>query len=599
MNDQAVPPANGVVRLIWHLQDVYHEIKPCRFVFIVALIGAGIFLWFEQGIEVLRALAEPGGLTGTTGRLRLGTFAFGLLLWSLVSWYSARVLLYFDFPDTQAWHPPRGGFWHWLHQWLRCNFPRILGAAPMLIVGISFLKARNSYEEHAPTRLLIFGLIAIGGGAVLYLFFVLRRTWIERAEIGRGDATDCTGPKYAGLGQMAKETRLAVTLMLLITLVLSVIFIANPVRFGGGIGTGGVLTLAAASWVFWGSALVYLGSQDFLSPAMTAMLYPDLWQRALPFPIAWCDRGRWLEHGWENAWQNTMHNDRFSQPFLDLWKESSHSVPALFLNGTSVEVGNRIIVSPVLINPSFLEAADATGKLLPLSKHSEWRQPRVDMPLSTAAHMSARFTYVSPAGRFRPDGSHIVDGGYFENSGGATALDILRQVHDALSSQTGNAILPQVIMISNNPVGVASGSRRLAMTKQTLKTLPPSVTDEAASYRSGAFLEDLLAPVYALLSARDARGDYAQRAIGRAQEDFCSKSTAELKPPGGNAKCLYFFSLAPAKVPLPLGWMLSNGAAKAMQLEMYDQGLSAKAPVPTWNQEMLKQVVAALHGATP
>jgi hypothetical protein len=41
--------------------------------------------------------------------------------------------------------------------------------------------------------------------------------------------------------------------------------------------------------------------------------------------------------------------------------------------------------------------------------------------------------------------------------------------------------------------------------------------------------------------------------------------------------------------------MLSNRAAEAMQQEMFDKGLSAKAPVPTWNQAMLNQVIAALH----
>jgi hypothetical protein len=45
--------------------------------------------------------------------------------------------------------------------------------------------------------------------------------------------------------------------------------------------------------------------------------------------------------------------------------------------------------------------------------------------------------------------------------------------------------------------------------------------------------------------------------------------------------------------------MLSNRAAEAMQQEISDLGLSEKAPGPTWNQAMLHQVVAALHGATP
>jgi hypothetical protein len=36
-------------------------------------------------------------------------------------------------------------------------------------------------------------------------------------------------------------------------------------------------------------------SQDFLSPAIATMLFPDLIQRFLPFPVLFLDRGRWLE----------------------------------------------------------------------------------------------------------------------------------------------------------------------------------------------------------------------------------------------------------------------------------------------------------------
>src|SRR5206468_6831834 len=94
---------------------------------------------------------------------------------------------------------------------------------------------------------------------------------------------------------------------------------------------------------------------------------------------------------------NTMHTDRFAKPFLDLWQDRHRYVPSLFLNGTSVESGNRIIASNILIDANFLEATDATGKLLPVSQHTQRRHPKIDVPLSTAAHMSARFTYVSPA----------------------------------------------------------------------------------------------------------------------------------------------------------------------------------------------------------
>jgi predicted acylesterase/phospholipase RssA len=721
-------PKNRAANFFWHLQDIYHELKPCRLAFIVAIIGAIVFLGVEQGREVLRALAEPGALTGVTGAMRLVMFGAGLVIWSLVSWYSARVLLYFDFPKSHEPHPRRTRIWERLHSWLPRNVPRILGVAPMVIVGWSFLCVRSSYESDPPPLLLYLGLVALGGGFALYVFFVLRRRWIERHD------PQAARRKYQRLRELPRESLAVLALMTGFSLALCIVFTVDPVYFAGAIGTGAVLTFAAACWVFWGSALIYFGSwkripvitlvvllvlissffndnhdvrvvardefarptlsqalldwnsrittkypqqavhplfiiategggiraaywtttvlgtiqdtdpsfadhvfaisgvsggslgaavfaalvadatpqgefakhgqsilgQDFLSPATAAMLYPDFIQRFLPFRILALDRGRWLERGWEKAWRNTMHSDRFARSFFDLWQDRNIYVPSLFLNGTSVESGNRIIASNILIDANFFEATDATAKLLPVSQHKERRRPKIDMPLSTAAHMSARFTYVSPAGRFAPDGTHVVDGGYFENSGAATALDVLRQVNNEIRQNAElRGIIPQIIMISNNPLGVASGSRDLAMTKQELKNVARTAEADAAQREPGTFLEDALAPAYALLSTRDARGEYAQKAIGQAQRESCETIKAQLGIQTDGTHCLYFFSLAPATVPLPLGWMLSNRAAEAMQKEMFDSGLSAKAPVPTWNQPVLKQIVASLHGETP
>jgi predicted acylesterase/phospholipase RssA len=718
---------NRTANFFSHLQDIYHELKPCRFAFIVAIIGAIVFLGVEQGREVLRALAEPGALTGVTGGLRLMMFGAGLVIWSLVSWYSARVLLYFDFPKSHEAHPQRTGIWRGLHLWLPRNVPRILGVAPMVIVGWSFLCVRAYYESDPPPQLSYLGLLTLGGGVALYVFFVLRRRWIEQHD------RQAARRKYQRLRELPRSSVVVLALMTGLSLALCIMFIVDPVYFAGAIGTGAVLTFAAACWVFWGSALIYLGSwkrvpvitlivllvlvssffndnhdvrvvardefvrptlrqalldwnsrittkypeqpvhplfivategggiraaywtttvlgtiqdadpgfadhvfaisgvsggslgaavfaalvadaapqgefakrgqsilgQDFLSPAAAAMLYPDFIQRFLPFRILFLDRGRWLERAWENAWRNTMHSDRFARSFLDLWKDRRIYVPSLFLNGTSVENGNRIIASNILIDTNFFEAADATAKLLPVSQHKERRRPKIDMPLSTAAHMSARFTYVSPAGRFAPDGTHVVDGGYFENSGATSALDVLRQVNNEMRQNADlRGIIPQIIMISNNPLGVASGSRDLGMRKQELKNVARTAAAEAARREPGTFLEDALAPAYALLSTRDARGEYAQKAIGQAQRESCEAIKAQLGIQMDGPQCLYFFSLAPATVPLPLGWMLSNAAAEAMQKEMFDSGLSAKAPVPTWNQSVLKQIVAELHGET-
>ena len=142
-----------------------------------------------------------------------------------------------------------------------------------------------------------------------------------------------------------------------------------------------------------------------------------------------------MEESWERAWREATNkseltDNRFAEPFSSLWKNHQTYVPALFLNATSVENGNRVIASNIQVKPGrdqqeqFLGAEDLVDKI----------KPAVDVPLSTAAHLSARFTYVSPAARFRSDRTHAVDGGYFENSGATTGLDILRQINVILNN---------------------------------------------------------------------------------------------------------------------------------------------------------------------
>src|SRR5437899_9310808 len=77
--------------------DLLRELGVCGFSFFMVALGAIVFLYIEQGKEVLRALAERGDQTGATNLPRVLLFGLGLLLWSLTSWYSARILLYCEF----------------------------------------------------------------------------------------------------------------------------------------------------------------------------------------------------------------------------------------------------------------------------------------------------------------------------------------------------------------------------------------------------------------------------------------------------------------------------------------------------------------------
>jgi predicted acylesterase/phospholipase RssA len=262
---------------------------------------------------------------------------------------------------------------------------------------------------------------------------------------------------------------------------------------------------------------------DFLSPALAFLLFPDMFQQFLPFRVPSFDRATALEKAWESAWYRTTGDDAFNQDFFSLWQgPSSLSVPSLFLNGTSVENGQRMIVSNMRLDSSFVVTKDVNAQLTNAIR------------LSTAVDMSTRFCYVSPSGRFK-DRRHVVDGGYFENSGTATVLDILDDI-DAAEYGNTNPPARIVIVISNDP--------------HENQDIPPQ----------SDFLGEAITPFSSLMSARDARGIYSEKLLQvRIEKTNFFKFSLKQS------------STATNEVPLPLGWSLSKLAVKEMNERLQHQ----------------------------
>src|SRR5581483_2786873 len=265
--------------------------------------------------------------------------------------------------------------------------------------------------------------------------------------------------------------------------------------------------------------------QDYLSPALGVMLFPDLLQRFLFFPVPAFDRARALEASWEKGWRDRIGGNRFARPFDELWSgNGAQWVPSLFLNSTSAETGKRVLLANVRVSePQFADAADLREML------------GAPVPLSTAVHNSARFTYVSPAGRMGNAGSgraigHLVDGGYFENSGTATLMEVLNGFTEALREPVirdrATRVRPVVLVIINDP-----------------EQRPDA--QAAEPYR---FLGEVLSPVRALLHTRDARGSQARAVIHNTVTD------------PEHHGCYLEVRLRHGAKPLPLGWMLSESA---------------------------------------
>ena len=301
-------------------------------------------------------------------------------------------------------------------------------------------------------------------------------------------------------------------------------------------------------------------SDDFLSPVLAKLAAPDFLQWFLPVPIKQFDRAIALEQSWEESYRRTTNHDTFAGGFLAFFSNPAQRarMPLLFLNSTHVETGRRYIHMPVINPPGGVGTLDAGDVLHFLGK---------DLRLSTAVHNSARFTYVSPAGRLTraaAEGGHLVDGGYFENSG----LTTLREIFEFL--KTAGTLDMYVLYLCNDPFDCSA---------QEKETFPSTTADE------------LLSPIRALLKTRDARGSLARAILAqRAGPDhFFQLSVCKDAPPK-TVKQGSETETARARVySPPLGWLLSKLARDWM-----DASLVADTSNPEDCYSHNKAVIATL-----
>ncbi|MEY8875484.1 MAG: hypothetical protein AB9M60_03170 [Leptothrix sp. (in: b-proteobacteria)] len=287
-------------------------------------------------------------------------------------------------------------------------------------------------------------------------------------------------------------------------------------------------------------------SHDFLAPAVSALLFSDLMQQFIPWSLM-PDRAAALEQGWEQAWgaigidPAVWRDGDFDQLWARDGASQSGHLPALLLNGTHVESGRRILTSHLAIDRDTFHDSDDFFAMMDVQNPAGTR-----IRPSTAAHNSARFTYVSPAGRLNAD-SRIVDGGYHENFGAKTASELLAAALRHLDRQGEGPIDPIAVLISND-VGLDLGAL-----PSTLPASDAGSTTRAA--KPGAnFASELLSPLRAMLATRDAHGALA---------------THDFNAAAGGRGHLFHFRLCGDQTQAPvLGWVLARAAEQRMQAQL-------------------------------
>ena len=210
---------------------------------------------------------------------------------------------------------------------------------------------------------------------------------------------------------------------------------------------------------------------DFLSPVIASAFLFDLPSFFVPQLRFGHDRAKALEFGFESAWQKlglAAADGGLSSDFLERW-EPTGSVPALFMATTGVNFGIPVLISQ--IDWSFNPSGGATAKqpdkgvgaalnvpttgllqtvLERLDRPDDQLQvgianildfrPDVQLATSTAVVLSARFPFVTPPGTIvknekispsrggifqKTDELELTDGGFYDNSGGIVAREII------------------------------------------------------------------------------------------------------------------------------------------------------------------------------
>jgi hypothetical protein len=160
-----------------------------------------------------------------------------------------------------------------------------------------------------------------------------------------------------------------------------------------------------------------------------------------------------------NQFKDTFANEQETRiSAFDLAKyldpEKHRSMPAFSLNTTAEETGARFLIANYDVVPQ-----KDKSEITPA--HSFLFYFQRDLPLSTAARLSANFPYVSPMPRLDKEGPsdnhrnyHFGDGGYFDNDGTASAMEFLWYAFDRLAGQSKIPVLIVEIRDGPDPSGL-------------------------------------------------------------------------------------------------------------------------------------------------
>jgi len=187
---------------------------------------------------------------------------------------------------------------------------------------------------------------------------------------------------------------------------------------------------------------------DFLSYTMAHYMGPDLLHHLVKVPFE--NRADALAHTFARYSEDSLYR-AFGKNVSELI-DTTGRLPIFFFNVTSVRKGKPAVVSSIRLN-GFSERIDILDKV---DSTREQNEDHGDITFGNATLLSARFPYVSPAGKILKD--YYVDGGYFDNSGSGIVQELILGVQSIIKNEKDSSrqnlykkLRFKVVHISNTP----------------------------------------------------------------------------------------------------------------------------------------------------
>lgn len=301
---------------------------------------------------------------------------------------------------------------------------------------------------------------------------------------------------------------------------------------GGTIGAAVMCALRKTRTHVKTDSLVSFYRKDFLSPVVIGLIGRDFF--ASTFGLTIDDRAVLQEEIWEKHMATHFNNHVYEDGISDIWKQE-YDVPLLFANTTQVERGVKGVVAPVGFRvsdfPSAVSVVDSIYKQERERCLENSNDTARDVKLSTSAFFSARFPFISPAGRVNGS-NHFLDGGIYENSGAETAAEIVRVLDEVLAEMPAIRNKVKIIVLS-------------------LKNSPPYVPGKAKKN-----LFELSAPLKAVVENVDGNAIHADSVNAVLFKGRYHRLFPSLPKDGDEADL---------KAILPLGWQLSDNALRRLK----------------------------------